>query len=130
MSEGNIYVPVTSKIARDSGNDIGSGNTAGGFYIHWTSNEGWTSMGDWYYAESYLSTGWPLVAASLGYDSDENGFLAYMETGPSNINSILAGWTSYSKNAFKETYENVLKVRGEGTQEDPNYSEFGCIEYV
>ena len=131
MSSGvTTYVPVKGKAARNT-NDIGSGNTAGGFYIHWDSVNGWTGQGSWYYDDSYLATGWPMVAAGYGYPDDEEGFKAYMVAiNPEHINDILSGWSSYGKNEFKEKYEGVLKIRGEGTEGDPNYSITGCIEYV
>lgn len=130
MSAGTTtYVPVIGKAAKNT-NDIGSGNTAGGFFIHWSSVDGWTGKGNWYYDESYLHIGWPLVAASKGYQPTKEGFLDYMATNPENINDILVGWTSYGKNSFKNQYEDILQVRGAGAEQDQNYNPYGCIEYV
>ena len=53
-----------------------------------------------------------------------------VEINPEDINDILRGWSSYEKNEFKEKYKDVLMVRGEGTEGDPNYNVAGCIEYV
>lgn len=110
MSMGGVYVEVSADMANPGISLLSSGTTGeedGRYWINWNSASGFTSLG-WHYDDSYLKTGWEMIASSLGYEPTEAGFLEYMQNEPENLDNVLGGWDNASKWTFLQSHVEIF----------------------
>lgn len=110
MSMGGVYVEVSADMVNPGISLLSSGTTGeegGSYWINWNSTGGFINQG-WEYEDSYLSTGWPLVADKHNQTADYSGFLAYMATEPTNLDDVLGGWDHTSKWAFLQGHIDIF----------------------
>lgn len=126
MANGYVTAEATaiSPISTFDASGSQGGEETGLFWIHWTSEGGFTGTNNWYYEEVF-SAFWPEHAHEFGdYSADSTGFLAYVGTNPANLDTLFSYWDPISKSAFVGAHADDLGVYGGQYGEGP-----GCIEY-